>query len=104
MSLKMKKQIFQGYLNNYDKRTRQQVQLSVVPPKLTAGKTEVQAGPTDLPDNVEADIMESVPPTMKSRAQQLAMKENKNLVTWDDNPSSFTSLESTSLLFKDTST
>ena len=39
-----------------------------------------------MPGNVEADIVESVPPTMKSRARQLdkKLKENKDLITWDD--------------------
>ena len=39
-----------------------------------------------MPDNVEADIIESVPPTIKSRARQLVkkLKENKDLITWDD--------------------
>ena len=54
---------------------------------MTADKTEVQAEPTvDLPDNVEADIMDSVPLTMKSKPRQLVkkLKENKDLITLDD--------------------
>ena len=39
----------------------QLVRVSVVTPKPTADKTEVEAEPTDLPDNVEVDIMEIVP-------------------------------------------
>ena len=92
-------QIFQRYLNYYDKRMSQPVRVSVVPPKPTTDKTEVQeakptadkaeiqAEPTaDMPDNVEVDIMDSVRPTMKSRARQLVkkLKENKDLITWDD--------------------
>ena len=79
-------QIFPRYLNYYDKRMSQPVRVSVLPPKPTADKTDVQAEPMRLPDNVEADIMESVPPTLKSRAQQLVtkLKENKDLITWDD--------------------
>ena len=79
-------QIPQRYLNYYDKRMSQPVRVSVVPSKPTTDKTEVQAEPTDLPGNVEADIIESVPTTMKSRARQLVkkLKENKDLITWDD--------------------
>ena len=80
-------QLFQRYLNYYDKRMSQPVRVSVVPPKQTADKREAEAEPTaDLPDNVEADIMESVPPTMKSRARQLVkkLKENKDLIRWDE--------------------
>ena len=64
-------QILQRYLNYYDKRMSQPVWVSVVPSKPTTDKTEVQAEPADMPGNVEADIIESVPPTMKSRARQL---------------------------------
>ena len=65
----------------------QQVCVSVVPPKPIDDKSVTQPEDSvDLPNNVEADIMESVPPTMKSRAQQLVkkLKENKDLITWDD--------------------
>ena len=80
-------QILQRYLNYYDKRMSQPVRVSVVPPKPTDDKPETQPEDSvDLPNNVEADIMESVPPTMKSRARQLVkkLKENKDLITWDD--------------------
>ena len=79
-------QILQRYLNYYEKRMSQPVRVSVVPTKPTTDKTEVQAEPTNLPGNVEADIIESVPPTKKSRARQLVkkLKENKDLITWDD--------------------
>ena len=76
-------QLFQRYLNYYDKRMSQPVRVSVVPPKPTADKREVEAeSMADLPYY----IMESVPPTMKSKAQQLVkkLKENKDLIRWDD--------------------
>ena len=79
-------QILQRYLGYYDKRMSQPVRVSVVASKPTTEKPATQPEPVDLPDNVEADIMESVPPTMKTRARQLVkkLKENKDLITWDD--------------------
>ena len=79
-------QIFQCYLGYYDKRICQPVRVSIVPSKPTADKPEAQLKTVDLPDHVEADIMESVPPTMKSKARQLVkkLKENEDLITWDD--------------------
>ena len=74
-------QIFQRYLGYYDKRMSQPVRVSIVPSKPTTEKAQPE--PTDSSDNVEADIIESVPPTMKSRARQLVkkLKENKELIT-----------------------
>ena len=62
------------------------VQVSVVSSKPTTEKLETQPEPVDLPNNIETDILESVPPTMKTRARQLVkkLKENKDLITWDD--------------------
>ena len=79
-------QILQRYLNYYDKRMSQPVRVSVVPSKPTTEKPETQPEPVHLPDNIETDILESVPPTMKTRARQLVkkLKENKDLITWDD--------------------
>ena len=65
-------QILQRYLNYYDKRMSQPVQVSVVSSKPTTVKSETQPEPVDLPDNIETDILESVPPTMKTRAQHLS--------------------------------
>ncbi len=65
----------------------QPVRVSVVPPKPIDDKSVTQPEDSvDLPNNVETDIMESVPPTMKSRARQLVkkLKENNDLITWDD--------------------
>ena len=79
-------QILQRYLNYYDKRMSQPVRVSVVPSKPTTEKPETQPEPVHLPDNIETDILESVPPTMKTRARQLVkkLKENTDLITWDD--------------------
>ena len=79
-------QILQRYLNYYDKRMSQPVRVSVVSSKPTTEKPETQLEPVDLPDNIKTDILESVPPTMKTRARQLVkkLKENKDLITWDD--------------------
>ena len=79
-------QILQRYLNYHDKRMSQPVRVSVVSSKPTTEKSETQPEPVDLPDNIETDILESVPPTMKTRARQLVkkLKENKDLITWDD--------------------
>ena len=73
-------------MNYYDKIISQPARVSVVPSKPTTENLETQPEPVDLPDNVKTDIMESVPPTMKTRARQLVkkLKENKNLITWDD--------------------
>ena len=79
-------QILQRYLNYHDKRMSQPVRVSVVSSKPTTEKPETQPEPVDLPDNIETDILESVRPTMKTRARQLVkkLKENKVLFTWDD--------------------
>ena len=75
-----------SHLNYYDKRMSQPVRVSVVSSKPTTEKPETQPEPVGLPDNIETDILESVPPTMKTRARQLVkkLKENKDLITWDD--------------------
>ena len=64
----------------------QPVRVSVVSSKPTTEKLETQPEPVDLPDNIETAILESVPPTMKTRARQLVkkLKENKDLITWED--------------------
>ena len=40
---------------------------------------------TEPPDEIETDIMDSVPATMKSRARQLIkkLKSNKDLIGWN---------------------
>ena len=64
----------------------QPVRVSVLSSKPTTKKSETQPEPVDLPDNIETDILESVPPTMKTRARQLVktLKESKDLIKWDD--------------------
>ena len=64
----------------------QSVQVSVVSSKPTTEKPETQPEPVVLLDNIKTDILESVPPMMKTRARQLGkkLKENKDLITWDD--------------------
>ena len=59
-------QILQRYLNYY-KRMSQPVRVSVVSSKPTTQKPETQPEPVDLRDNIETDILESVPPTMKGK-------------------------------------
>ena len=78
-------QILQCYLNYY-KGMSQPVRVRVVSSKPTTEKLETQPEPVDLLDNIETDILESAPPTMKTRARQLVkkLKENKDLITWDD--------------------
>ena len=58
----------------------------VLPLTSQVNQLETQPEPVDLPNNIETSILESVPPTMKTRARQLVkkLKENKNLITWDD--------------------
>ena len=62
----------------------QPVRVSVVSSKPTTEKSETQPESVDPPDNIKTNILESVPPTMKTRAPQLVkkLKENKHLITW----------------------
>ena len=93
----MYNQILQRYLTYYDKRMSQPVRVSVVPPKpvVTPKPVETEDAKTPetaelalsgLPGEIESDILECVPPTMKARARQLVkkLKDNKDLVGWND--------------------
>ena len=81
---KLYDQNLQRYLNFYDKRMNKPLQVKVMqPPQVEPEKEQPQ---TEAPDEIEADIMDSVPATMKSRARQLIkkLKSNKDLVGWNE--------------------
>ena len=84
--VKMYDQTFQRFLNYYDKRMNKPVRVDVVKPEDTQPIDVQQAEPFETPDEVENDIIESVPATMQSRARQLVkkLKENKEFVRWND--------------------
>jgi hypothetical protein len=72
---KLYDQNLQRYLTFYDKRMNKPLRVNVTH--------------TDKPepsDEIETDIMDSVPATMKSRARQLIkiLKSNKDLVGWNE--------------------
>ena len=93
----MYNQILQQYLTYYDKRMSQPVCVSFVPPKQVVVPKPIENEDTKtpetaelvlsrLPGEIESDILESVPTTMKARARQLVkkLKDNRDLIGWND--------------------
>ena len=82
-------QTLQRYLTYYDKRMQKPIRVSVVPPTpVETEETETEELPKEPepPGEIEKDILESVPATMKLRALQLVkkLKANKDVVGWND--------------------
>ena len=60
------------YLPFYDKRMNKPLQVNVVPPAVPEEEEKSQGEQIEeKPDDIESDILDSVPATMKSRACQL---------------------------------
>jgi hypothetical protein len=77
----------QRYLTFYDKRMNKPLQVNVT----HADRAEEPQGEQPIDETkpsyeIETDIMDSVPATMKSRARQLVkkLKSNKDLVGWNE--------------------
>ena len=86
---KLYDQSLQRYLTYYDKRMQKHIRVSVVPPTpVETEETETEELPKEPepPGEIENDILESGPATMKSRALQLVkkLKANKDIVGWND--------------------
>ena len=86
--VKLYDQTLQRYLTYYDKRMQKPVHVSVVPPKSIETEETGEELPEEPepPGEIQKDILESVPATMKSRAFQLVkkLKTNKDVVGWND--------------------
>ena len=74
--VKLYDQTLQRYLTYYDKRMHKLVRVSVVPPEPAKTEEAEKELPeeSEPPGNIENDILERVPTTMKSRALQLVKK------------------------------
>lgn len=84
---KLYDQNLQRYLNFYDKRMSKPVRVSVAQPATPANEEkEDKPMPEKDDDEIESDIVDSVPTTMKSRARQLVkkLKANKDIIGWND--------------------
>ena len=86
--VKLYDQTLQRYLTYYDKRMRKPVRVSMVHPEPVETEEIEEELPeeSEPPGEIENDILESVPATMKSRALQLVknLKANKDVVDWND--------------------
>lgn len=86
---KMYDQNLQRYLTFYDKRMNKPLRVNVLQPKTTKEQPQEEQQQEEQPetiDEIETDIMDSVPATMKSRARQLIkkLKGNKDVVGWNE--------------------
>ena len=85
--VKLYDQTLQRYLT-YDKRMQKPVRVSMVHPEPVETEEIEKELPEEPepPGEIENDILESVPTTMKSRALQLVkkLKANKDIVGWND--------------------
>ena len=85
---KLYDQSLQRYLNFYDKRMNKPVKVIVAQPPTTEGKKEEEEEKKkeEKKDDMESDIIDSVPATMKSRGRQLVrkLKSNQHIVGWND--------------------
>ena len=84
---KLYDQNLQRYLTFYDKRMNKPLRVNVThTDKAEEPQGEQSSEVTEPSDEIETDIMDSVPATMKSRARQLIkkLKSNKDLVGWNE--------------------
>ena len=84
---KMYDQNLQRYLVFYDKRMNKPLRVNVIKP--TVPEEEEKAHGEQIeekPDEIETDILDSVPATMKSRTCQLIkkLKANKDIIGWNE--------------------
>ena len=80
-------QNLQRYLPFYDKRMNKPLQANVVPPAVPEEEEKSQGEQIEeKPDDIETDILDTVPATMKSRACQLIkkLKANKDIIRWNE--------------------
>ena len=80
---KMYDQNLQRYLTFYDKRMNKPLRVNVLQSKITQEQPQ-EENPETI-DEIETDIMDSVPATMKSRARQLIkkLKGSKDVIGWN---------------------
>ena len=84
---KLYDQNLQRYLTFYDKRKNKPLRVNVThTDQAEEPQGEQSIEETEPSDEIETDIMDSVPATMKSRARQLIkkLKSNKDLVGWNE--------------------
>jgi hypothetical protein len=84
---KLYDQNLQRYLTFYDKRMNKPLRVNVThTDQAEEPQREQSSEETEPSDEIETDIMDSVPATMKSRARQLVkkLKSNKDLVCWNE--------------------
>ncbi len=81
---RMYDQNLQRYLTFYDKRMNKPLWVNVLQPKIT--EEQPQEEEPETIDEIETDIMDSVPATMKSRARQLIkkLKGSKDVIGWNN--------------------
>ena len=80
---KMYDKNLQRYLTFYDKRMNKPLRVNVLQPKIT--EEQPQEEEPETIDEIETDIMDSVPATMKSRARQLIkkLKGSEDVIGWN---------------------
>ena len=84
---KMYDQNLQRYLEFYDKRMNKPLRVNVIKPAVPEEEEKPQGEQVEeKPDEIETDILESVPATMKSRTRQLIkkLKANKDIIGWNE--------------------
>jgi hypothetical protein len=83
---KLYDQNLQRYLTFYDKRMNKPLRVNVIQPPPGEPQGEQPTEETEASDEIETDIMDSVPATMKSSARQLIkkLKSNKDLIGWNE--------------------
>jgi hypothetical protein len=84
---KLYDQNLQRYLTFYFKRMNKPLRVNVThTDQAEEPQGEQSSEETEPSDEIETDIMDSVPATMKSRARQLIkkLKSNKDLVGWNE--------------------
>ena len=84
---KLYDQNLERYLTFYDKRKNKPLRVNVThTDQAEEPQGEQSIEETEPSDEIETDIMDSVPATMKSRARQLIkkLKSNKDLVGWNE--------------------
>ena len=86
---KMYDQNLQRYLAFYDKRMNKPLRVNMIKPTVPEEKEKAHREQIEeKPDEIETDILDSVPATMKSRTRQLIKKlkacANKDIIGWNE--------------------
>ena len=85
--VKMYDQKLQRYLTYYDKRMNKPLRVNVIKPTVPEEEEKPQGEQIEeKPEEIETDILDSVPATMKSRTRQLIknLKANKDIIGWNE--------------------